>query len=280
MDNLTPPPRFKFSDDIMFSLVMEDKNICREVITRIIGSEIGEIKNIITQRTLVNKPKYKFTRLDVCVETTNGILYDVEIQIANRPFLERRIRYYQSMLDATTARTSSQYEELPDTYIIFICDFDYFKQGMPLYFFKNVCKDNEGLMLNDGTHKIIVNMLEYKKCENKPLKSLLQYIKTNNIADELTRRIDQMVNSNTYQQNALEGFFQFSTIDQDRRKDAFKEGEAKGRTLGLIKGRAEGKAEGAYQSKCETAKAFKEMGLSIAQIAKGTGLTQEEILKL
>ena len=89
-----------------------------------------------------------------------------------------------------------------------------------------------------------------------------------------------MVNSNTYQQNALEGFFQFSTIDQDRRKDAFKEGEAKGRTLGLIKGRAEGKAEGAYQSKCETAKAFKEMGLSIAQIAKGTGLTQEEILKL
>ena len=93
-----------------------------------------------------------------------------------------------------------------------------------------------------------------------------------------------MVNSNTYQQNALEGFFQFSTIDQDRRKDAFKEGEAKGlakgRTLGLIKGRAEGKAEGAYQKACETAKAFKEMGLSIAQIAKGTGLTQEEILKL
>ena len=89
-----------------------------------------------------------------------------------------------------------------------------------------------------------------------------------------------MVNSNTYQQNALEGFFQFSTIDQDRRKDAFKEGEAKGRTLGLIKGRAEGKAEGAYQKACETAKAFKEMGLSIAQIAKGTGLSENEILKL
>ena len=69
-----------------------------------------------------------------------------------------------------------------------------------------------------------------------------------------------MVNSNTYQQNALEGFFQFSTIDQDRRKDAFK--------------------EGAYQSKCETAKKAKSLSIPIDQISIMTGLTQEEILKL
>ena len=93
-----------------------------------------------------------------------------------------------------------------------------------------------------------------------------------------------MVNSNTYQQNALEGFFQFSTIDQDRRKDAFKEGEAKGlakgRTLGLIKGRAEGKAEGAYQKACETAKNLLTMGLTIDKITQATGLSENEILKL
>ena len=93
-----------------------------------------------------------------------------------------------------------------------------------------------------------------------------------------------MVNSNTYQQNALEGFFQFSTIDQDRRKDAFKEGEAKGlakgRTLGLIKGRAEGKAEGAYQSKCETAKKLLLKGFSLYEIQDITGLSENEILKL
>ena len=89
-----------------------------------------------------------------------------------------------------------------------------------------------------------------------------------------------MVNSNTYQQNALEGFFQFSTIDQDRRKDAFREGEAKGRTLGLIKGRAEGKAEGAYQSKCETAKKLLLKGFSLYEIQDITGLSENEILKL
>ena len=93
-----PPKRFKFSDDAMFSLVMADKEICAEVITRIIGNEIGEIRHIITQRTLVNKPKLKYTRFDVCVETMDGKLYDVEIQISDKHNLERRMRYYQSML--------------------------------------------------------------------------------------------------------------------------------------------------------------------------------------
>ena len=73
-----------------------------------------------------------------------------------------------------------------------------------------------------------------------------------------------MVNSNTYQQNALEGFFQFSTIDQDRRKDAFKEGEAKG----------------AYQKACETAKKLLLKGFSLYEIQDITGLSENEILKL
>ncbi|MBQ9494041.1 MAG: hypothetical protein IJR50_00205 [Treponema sp.] len=84
--------------------------------------------------------------------------------------------------------------------------------------------------------------------------------------------------------SALEGFFQFSTIDQERRKDDFREGEAKGlakgRTLGLIKGHTEGKAERAYQKACKTAKKLLLKGFSLYEIQDITGLTQEEILKL
>ena len=77
-----------------------------------------------------------------------------------------------------------------------------------------------------------------------------------------------MVNSNAYQQNALEEFFHFSAIDQDRRKDAFNEGIAKGFD------------EGAYQAKVETAIKLRELGLTLENIAKATGLTKEEILAL
>ena len=42
----------------------------------------------------------------------------------------------------------------------------------------------------------------------------------------------------------------------------------------------EGLSEGAHQAKVETARIFKEMGLTIEQIVKGTGLSEEEILDL
>jgi len=69
---------------------------------------------------------------------------------------------------------------------------------------------------------------------------------------------------------------------------AKKSGEALGHAKGLAEGLAEGKAKGLAEGLAvgerkkalETAKAFKEMGLPIADIAKGTGLYVEEVQKL
>ena len=62
------------------------------------------------------------------------------------------------------------------------------------------------------------------------------------------------------------------------------EGRAEGLTEGIAKGRTEGKAEGRVEGKkiqaLETAKTLLEMGLSIQQIIKATGLTEEEIMQL
>ena len=59
-------------------------------------------------------------------------------------------------------------------------------------------------------------------------------------------------------------------------KKAEKEAKAKGKAEGL----AEGLAEGEHKKSIETALNFKKMGLPIADIAKGTGLSIEEIEKL
>ena len=42
----------------------------------------------------------------------------------------------------------------------------------------------------------------------------------------------------------------------------------------------QGFADGSYQTKLETAKAFKRLGFDIAKIAEGTGLSVEEIKAL
>ena len=54
--------------------------------------------------------------------------------------------------------------------------------------------------------------------------------------------------------------------------DAFDEGEARGKSLGL--------AEGSHQAKLETARNLRAMGLSIENIAQATGLSKTEIAAL
>ncbi|MBR2202591.1 MAG: Rpn family recombination-promoting nuclease/putative transposase [Prevotella sp.] len=64
-------------------------------------------------------------------------------------------------------------------------------------------------------------------------------------------------------------------------KTAHKKGKAEGREEGLAegeaKGRAEGLAEGQQKEKTETVLRLKALGLSIEQIAQGTGLTADEV---
>ena len=49
---------------------------------------------------------------------------------------------------------------------------------------------------------------------------------------------------------------------------------------GIEQGIEQGFSEGSYQTKRETAVAFKRLGIDIAKIAEGTGLSVEEIEKL
>ena len=58
------------------------------------------------------------------------------------------------------------------------------------------------------------------------------------------------------------------------------EGRAEGRAEGKTEGRAEGKAEGLVEGKIEVARSLKEMGLSLEQISKATGLSKDDIEKL
>ena len=55
---------------------------------------------------------------------------------------------------------------------------------------------------------------------------------------------------------------------------------AEGIEQGIERGIEQGFTEGSYQTKRETAVAFKRLGIDIAKIAEGTGLSVEEIEKL
>ena len=58
------------------------------------------------------------------------------------------------------------------------------------------------------------------------------------------------------------------------------EGLAKGREEGLAKGLVKGREEGRAEGILSTAKTLKSMGLSVADIQKATGLSEEEIMNI
>ena len=82
--------------------------------------------------------------------------------------------------------------------------------------------------------------------------------------------------------------YDYDTDIAVQRKEAFDDGILQGRNEGIAIGEERGRNEGislgitqgAYQKAIETAKKFLSMGLSVEQVADGTGLSIEEIEKL
>jgi predicted transposase/invertase (TIGR01784 family) len=64
------------------------------------------------------------------------------------------------------------------------------------------------------------------------------------------------------------------------KKDTYDSGFTAGEKVGEERGISIGLSQGAQQKAIETAKKFLAMGLSIEQVANGTGLSPEEIEKM
>lgn len=81
------------------------------------------------EKSMVYHPEYKGVRLDVYAKDENNTRYNIEMQVAKKPALGRRTRYYQSQMDMELLLSGQEYKELPNSYVIFICDFDPFGKG-------------------------------------------------------------------------------------------------------------------------------------------------------
>lgn len=160
--------------------------------------------------------------------------------------MARRSRYYQGNMDLALIKKGMPLEELPKTFVIFICTFDYFEQGRHLYRFEHLCLEDEGLRLQDGAQKIYLNTKGKLNDVSDELKDFLKYVETTTRerADmsrgSLVRNIQKKVE---LVKNDEAMGVEFMTIEekmQYRWEDGWNEGKEKGR----IEGRKEGERIG------------------------------------
>ena len=95
-------------------------------------------------------------RLDIVATDENGRVYNIEIQRSDKGACIKRARYNSSLLDANVTEPGDDYENLIETYIIFITENDVLKAGLPIYHIDRTIKET-GVMFGDEAHIIYVN---------------------------------------------------------------------------------------------------------------------------
>ena len=92
-----------------------------------------------TEQEIRGLPGGKTIRLDSYLVESCGRLFDVEMQVGRCPAFAKRLRGYQSIMDAGTLKRGDDYDLLKESYLVFICTEDPFGAGLPVYTLERTC---------------------------------------------------------------------------------------------------------------------------------------------
>ncbi len=160
----------------MFYAVMSDPEQCRRLLTLVLDMEIETVA-VHREETIIYHPDYHGIRMDVtAIEHGARRRFNVEMQTQQKKGIGKRTRYYHSQMDSDALLAGHEYSELPDTYVIFICDFDPVGAGLYRYSHEMVCRET-GTTLDDGTYTIYLSTKgKNKDAVPQELVSFLEYV--------------------------------------------------------------------------------------------------------
>ena len=268
------------TDDFMFCKVMSDPDICKELLEILLHIKIERLEFQEPQKSFKLTSESRGIRLDVYVKDSNRV-FDIELQTTNERNLELRTRYYQGVMDISELEKGEFFSNMKESYIIFICMFDPFGADMPIYTVKQTFTENEKLIFDDKTHKIFYNVNAFEKLSNDvETKAFLEYLCKHQSTTKFTQSLETAVYRNKNNQNWRQNYMTLAYDMYMVAKEAAEVAAEKAFENGFSAGEERGISLGAHQKAVETAKKFLAMGLSVEQVATGTGLSPEEIEKL
>lgn len=148
---------FRPIDDTFMRGLFKDNIPLAELVLRIIvGKPDLTLMKCETQADLKRVTGARSVCLDAYATDNTGKKYDIEIQRADNGADPHRARYHSSALDVENLDEKQEYRELPDSYVIFITENDYYKAGEPVYVIQNM-NLTLGQPFGDGAHILYVN---------------------------------------------------------------------------------------------------------------------------
>ena len=258
----------------MFAAVMMNPENCRKLLELTLGIPLARVE-VSYEKSIVYHPEYKGIRLDVFARDGQNTRYNVEMQVA-RDALEHRSRYYHSQMDMEMLLKGTPYEELPDAYVIFICDFDPFGGRKYRYTVEHSYREAPELSYRDGSHTVFLSTCGENDGEvPEALVNFLNYVKgaLTDPEDPYVKELENSVRQVKASREMEERFMVLQELMKQERREGREEGIAIGRAEGIAEGIAKGIAKGKAEGIAEG------IARSVLDLLGSLGLVPENMQK-
>ena len=242
---------FTLMSDIFMRNVFKQRECLEYVLQVIMEKQDLKVIDQIIQKDYKNL-QGRSAIMDCVARDSEGKQFDVEIQQDNESASPKRARYHSGLMDMNTLNPGQDFDELPESYVIFITSDDILGYGFPIYHIDRHIKEADN-SFQDEAHIIYVNS---RKQEDTELGRLMHDLHCRN-ADKmhspvLAKRVHEL-------------------------KDTQKGVELMCHEMEKIY--SEGMESGELKAKKETALSLAEMGLPVEKIAKAVNHNVNEVQK-
>ena len=236
-------------DNFLFGAVMSVEENCKGFLEMVLGFSIAQVV-VSKEKSIVYHPEYKGVRLDIYAEDENHTHYNVEMQVKKKTALGKRSRYYHSQMVMEALASGEDYETMPDTFVIFVCDFDPFGEHLYCYTFGKECRENKNVKLDDGSYTIFLSTREENE-EEVPAE-LVRFLKfvtadleesEEDFQDKLVKQFQETIHNIKADREMGERYMIFEEMLREEKQEGRQEGLLEGR----IEGRIEATREGIFE---------------------------------
>ena len=242
---------FTLMSDIFMRNVFKQRECLEYVLQIILEKQDLRVIDQVVQKDYKNL-QGRSAIMDCVARDSEGKQFDVEIQQDNEGASPKRARYHGGLMDMNTLNPGQDFDELPESYVIFITRDDILGYGLPIYHIDKQIKE-VGESFQDEAHIIYVNS---RKQEDTELGKLMHDLHCKD-ADEmhspvLAKRVHEL-------------------------KDTQKGVEFMCREMEKIY--SEGMESGELKAKKETVLSMAEEGMDIKKIARLVKVSEKDVQK-
>ena len=255
-----------------------------EGLITVLTGEVVKIEELLESEGNQETASDKFNRVDIKAKNDKGEIIIVEVQLTRQLYFLQRMLYGVSKAITEHIEIGNKYDKVKKVYSINILYFDLGKGSDYLYHGKTVftgVHTNDRLEVNTKEadelrmrvpedifpEYYIIRVNEFNNVATTPIEEWLDYLKNNRIKDNTTT---------PGLKEARQKLLYLTMSDKERRAYDAHMDDIMVQNDVLDTAKREGRAEGIML----TAKNLKSMGLSISDIMKATGLSEDDIMKL